>query len=105
MAMNLLSPSLLIQAVLSGVLFGGVYAAIGLGLGLVWGVMRILNIGHAALAILGAYLSLTVIQRGGMDPLLSLVITLPALFLIGVALQQFVVRPLSGRKEAADGSG
>jgi branched-chain amino acid transport system permease protein len=97
---TVLSPALLLQAVVSGILFGGVYAAIGLGLGLVWGVMRILNIGHAALAILGAYLSLTLILRAGMDPLLSLVFTIPALFLIGMGLQQFVVRPMGARKEA-----
>jgi branched-chain amino acid transport system permease protein len=97
---TVLSPALLLQAVASGILFGGVYAVIGLGLGLVWGVMRILNIGHAALAILGAYLSLTLILRAGMDPLLSLVFTIPALFLIGMGLQQFVVRPMGARKEA-----
>ncbi len=98
--MTVLSPALLIQAVVSGILFGGVYAAIALGLGLVWGVMRILNIGHAALAILGAYLSLTLVQRAGMDPLLSLAVTIPALALVGMGLQQFVVHPMRGRKEA-----
>ena len=97
--MNVLSFPLLAQAVVSGVLFGGIYAAIALGLGLVWGVMRILNIGHAALAILGAYLSLTLLQTG-MDPLLSLLLTIPALYLVGVGLQRFVVEPMHGRKEA-----
>jgi branched-chain amino acid transport system permease protein len=98
--MTIVSPFLLMQAVVSGVLFGGVYAAISLGLGLVWGVMRILNIGHAALAILGAYLSLTLILRAGMDPLASLVFTIPALYLIGMAIQHVVIRPMSVRKEA-----
>ena len=97
--MSVLSLPLLIQAVVSGILFGGVYAAIALGLGLVWGVMRILNIGHAALAILGAYLSLTLVQRAGMDPLLSLLVSIPVLYLIGMGLQQFVVHPMRGRKE------
>lgn len=98
--MTFLSVDLLLQAVVSGILFGGIYAAIGLGLGLVWGVMRILNIGHAALAILGAYFSLTLVQRAGMDPLLSLVGTIPALYLIGMGLQQFVVHPMQGRRDA-----
>jgi branched-chain amino acid transport system permease protein len=98
--MAVLSPALLLQAVVSGILFGGVYAAIGLGLGLVWGVMRILNIGHAALAILGAYLSLTLILRAGMDPLLTLAVSVPALFLVGMGLQHVVVRPMAGRKDA-----
>jgi branched-chain amino acid transport system permease protein len=97
--MNELSFPLLAQAVVSGVLFGGIYAVIALGLGLVWGVMRILNIGHAALAILGAYLSLTLL-RVGVDPLLSLLVTIPALYLVGVALQFFVVESMHGRKEA-----
>jgi branched-chain amino acid transport system permease protein len=97
--MTFLSLELLIQAVISGLLFGGVYAGIALGLGLVWGVMRILNIGHAALAILGAYLSLTLIQHLGFDPVLSLAVTIPALYIVGVVLQQAVVRPMSGRPE------
>jgi len=97
--MSTLSFPLLAQAVVSGILFGAVYAAIALGLGLVWGVMRILNIGHAALAILGAYLSLTLVQTG-IDPLLSLLITIPVLFLVGVGLQRFVVESMHGRKEA-----
>jgi branched-chain amino acid transport system permease protein len=97
--MSTLSFPLLAQAVVSGILFGSVYASIALGLGLVWGVMRILNIGHAALAILGAYLSLTLVQAG-MDPLLSLLISIPVLFLLGVGLQRFVVESMHGRKEA-----
>lgn len=97
--MSTLSFPLLAQAVVSGMLFGSVYAAIALGLGLAWGVMRILNIGHAALAILGSYLSLTLVQAG-MDPLLSLFITIPVLFLVGVGLQRFVVESMQGRKEA-----
>lgn len=94
-----MSFALLGQTILSGILFGGIYAAMALGLGLVWGVMRILNLGHASLAILGAYLSLTLVQRG-MDPLLTLIFTIPVLFLVGVALQQFVVESMHGRKEA-----
>ena len=98
--MAFLTPALLFQAVISGLLFGGVYAAIGLGLGLVWGVMRVLNIGHPALAILGAYLSFTLIIHTGMDPLLTLLVSIPVLFLLGVGLQQFVVRPMALRKDS-----
>jgi branched-chain amino acid transport system permease protein len=97
--MSMLTFPLLMQTIVSGMLFGSVYAAIALGLGLVWGVMRILNIGHAALAILGAYLSLTLLQAG-VDPLLSLLITIPALFLVGAGLQRFVAESMYGRKDA-----
>jgi len=97
--MSALSSPLLAQAIANGVMFGGIYAAIALGLGLVWGVMRILNIGHAAMAILGAYLSLTLVQAG-MDPLLSLLVTIPALYLVGAALHFLVVESMQGRKEA-----
>jgi branched-chain amino acid transport system permease protein len=98
--MAFLTPTLLLQAVVSGILFGGVYAAIGLGLGLVWGVMRVLNIGHPALAILGAYLSFTLIERIGMDPLLTLLVSIPVLFLLGMGLQHAVVRPMAPRKDS-----
>jgi branched-chain amino acid transport system permease protein len=87
------------QALTAGILLGGVYAAIAIGLGLVWGVMKILNIAHAALALLGAYLTVTLMQSAGIDPLASLVISVPVLFALGALTQRLFVSPLIGRRD------
>src|ERR1700694_3915451 len=70
------------------------------GLTLIFGVMRIINVGHGALVVLGAYLSFAASRRLGMDPFLTLVITMPAMFLLGVALQVVFIRPLKTDREA-----
>lgn len=88
---------LAIHAAISGLFLGGVYAAIAIGLGLVWGVMKILNIAHAALALLGAYLCLTFMDNMGMDPIAALVFSVPILFGIGALLQRTLIRPLESR--------
>ena len=63
--------------------------------------MRIINVGHGALVILGAYLSYALMSSGAhIDPFVSLVITMPAMFLLGVVLQLAFIRPLKEDREA-----
>ena len=92
--------SLVLEAAVLGVLTGGVYALMASGLTLIFGVMRIINVGQGALVILGAYLSFAVQQSVHIDPLLSLVITIPVMFGIGVLLQLVFIRPLTTDREA-----
>jgi branched-chain amino acid transport system permease protein len=92
--------TLALEAAVLGVLTGGVYALMASGLTLIFGVMRIINVGHGALVVLGAYLSFAASRRLGMDPFLTLVITMPAMFLLGVALQVVFIRPLKTDREA-----
>ena len=92
--------SLVLEAAVLGVLTGGVYALMASGLTLIFGVMRIINVGQGALVILGAYLSFAVEQSIHIDPLLSLVITMPVMFAIGVVLQLIFIRPLTTDREA-----
>ena len=82
---------LFLQSLLSGVLMGGVYALVGIGLTLVFGVMRIVNFAHGELVMLGMYLAWFLFTRLGWDPYLSLVVVAPALFLWGALLQAAVV--------------
>ena len=77
--------SVFLQSVLSGVLVGGVYALIGIGLTLVFGVMRVINFAHGDLLMVGMYLTFFVFQLLGIDPFLSIVIVIPLMFLFGVA--------------------
>lgn len=92
--------TLIPEAVIFGILTGGVYALMASGLTLIFGVMRIINVGHGALVILGAYLSFALLKSAHIDPFLSLVVTMPAMFLLGVVLQVVFVRPLKTDREA-----
>ena len=92
--------TLVLEAAVLGVLTGGVYALMASGLTLIFGVMRIINVGHGALVVLGAYLSFAASRRLGMDPFLTLVITMPVMFLLGLVLQVVFIRPLKTDREA-----
>jgi branched-chain amino acid transport system permease protein len=90
----------ILEAAVLGILTGGVYALMASGLTLIFGVMRIINVGHGALVILGAYLSFAVWHNLGLDPFLTLVITMPVMFGLGVVLQTIFIRPLKTDREA-----
>jgi branched-chain amino acid transport system permease protein len=84
----------LIEAIILGVLTGGVYALMASGLTLVFGVMDIINVGQGALVILGAYLSFFLQQRFHIDLFVGLLITLPAMFLFGLLIEFLFIRPV-----------
>lgn len=86
--------SLLLGAIITGILTGGVYALMASGLTLIFGVMDIINIGQGALVILGAYLSYVLQQNYHIDLFLGLLITIPAMFLLGIAIEWAFIRPL-----------
>src|SRR5213080_2044582 len=79
--------TLIIDALLSGILTGGVYALMASGLTLIFGVLEIINIAQGILVILGAYLSYWLEQRFHIDLFVGLLITIPAMFLLGVAIE------------------
>jgi branched-chain amino acid transport system permease protein len=86
--------NLVLEAVITGVLSGGVYALMASGLTLIFGVMEIINIGQGALVILGAYLSYVLQTDFNIDLFLGLLITMPLMFLLGVLLEVVLIRPL-----------
>jgi branched-chain amino acid transport system permease protein len=88
------SPALLTQAIVVGVLTGGVYALMASGLTLIFGVMRVINIAHGAFIVLSAYLTWRLWEITGLDPILTLVVTVPLFFVIGVLLQRFLLSRL-----------
>jgi branched-chain amino acid transport system permease protein len=87
-----LSGTALVQAIVYGVLTGGVYALMAAGLSLIFGVMDIINIAQGVLVVLGAYLSYVLSVHLGIDLLLGLLITVPAFFLLGVAIEWCFMR-------------
>ncbi len=85
---------LIIDAIITGILTGGVYALMASGLTLVFGVMEIINIAQGAFVILGAYLSYALAQHFHIDLFLGLLITMPVMFVLGVLIQVLFIRPL-----------
>jgi branched-chain amino acid transport system permease protein len=80
-----------VQSVISGILVGGVYALIGIGLTIIFGVMRIINFAQGELLMLGMYATWIVFTWFGIDPFVSIVITGPLLFLWGAFLQKTII--------------
>jgi branched-chain amino acid transport system permease protein len=95
--MNLPSAHELANALIAGLLLGGLFAVTALGLSLVFGVMRLINLVHGELIVLGAYLSLELMRRTGLDPLLTIVVVAPALFLVAVPIQRLLLEPLQSK--------
>ena len=85
-----------LNVILQGVLIGGLYAMFAAGLSLIFGVMRLVNIAHGDLIVLAAYVALTVTQTFGLDPLTSLLLVVPAMALIGYALQRLLLNRTLG---------
>ena len=85
----------LLQLTILGVLLGGVYAVMATGLTMVYGVMGIINLAHAAFMVIGAYISFELFTRYGVDPFVSILITGPALFVIGVVTYKLLFGPIT----------
>jgi len=85
---------LIVEAIITGLLTGGVYALMASGLTLVFGVMDIINIGQGALVILGAYLSYVLEQNLHIDLFVGLLITMPFMFVLGVLIELLFIRPI-----------
>ena len=90
-----------LQAVTDGILGGAVYALMAAGLTLIFGVMDIINIAQGILVVLAAYLSYALSVHLHIDPLLGLLITVPAMFVLGIAIEWAFMRRLRGRERVA----
>ncbi|MGR3722377.1 branched-chain amino acid ABC transporter permease [Abyssibius alkaniclasticus] len=85
-----------LNAIVQGTLLGGLYALFAAGLSLIFGVMRLVNIAHGDLIILAAYLGLSVTAVLGIHPLMALLLVVPAMGLIGYALQRGILNQTLG---------
>jgi branched-chain amino acid transport system permease protein len=88
------SLELLGQALITGIMIGGIFALISVGLSLIWGVMRIINFAHGEFLMIAMYIAYFLVAKGGWDPYLTIIVTAPALFLIGVLIFQITIRPI-----------
>ncbi|HWU40513.1 MAG TPA: branched-chain amino acid ABC transporter permease, partial [Candidatus Acidoferrum sp.] len=83
--------ALYLQAIVNGLLVGGVYSLMALGLSLIFGVMRVINFAHGDMMVWGMYLSYWLFVTGGVDPYLSVLVTGSVVFLLGAAIQKGLV--------------
>jgi len=84
------------QAVINGLLIGGIYALVSIGVTLVFGVVKIVNFAQGEFVMIGMYISFFLATQFGIDPIVSLVVSMPALFVIGVLVQHFLIRRVLG---------
>ena len=76
----IITPTMIGQVVISGLLAGSLYAMVALGLGLIYGVMRVLNVAHGPLLMMGAYTTFWLFRWLGLNPYVSLLVSMPLLF-------------------------
>jgi len=84
------------QAVINGLLIGGIYALVSIGVTLIFGVIKIVNFAQGEFVMIGMYISFFLFAYLGIDPIVSLVVSMPVLFVIGVLIQHFLIRRVLG---------
>jgi branched-chain amino acid transport system permease protein len=84
------------QAVINGLLIGGIYALVSIGVTLIFGVVKIVNFAQGEFVMIGMYITYFLFSSFGIDPLLSLLISMPVLFVLGALIQHFLIRRVLG---------
>ena len=84
------------QAVINGLLIGGIYALVSIGVTLIFGVVKIVNFAQGEFVMIGMYITFFLSNQFGIDPLLSLFVSMPVLFVLGVLIQHFLIRRVLG---------
>ena len=87
------------QAVVNGLLIGGVYALVSIGVTLIFGVVKIVNFAQGEFVMIGMYISFFLFTQFEIDPLVSLLVSMPALFIVGILLQHFLIRRVLGQND------
>jgi len=81
------------QAIVTGLLIGGLLGLVAMGLTLIFGVLEIINFAHGALMTVGMYITFILFDSYGVDPYLTIFITVPALFMLGLLIQRVIIHP------------
>lgn len=79
------------QYLINGILLGGIYALLGVGMTMMFGIVKLTNLAHGEFIIMGAFGSTMLARWLGVDPILTLIITVPLMFIIGVVLQTVLI--------------
>ncbi|HYC17587.1 MAG TPA: branched-chain amino acid ABC transporter permease [Pseudolabrys sp.] len=84
------------QAVINGLLIGGIYALVSIGVTLIFGVIKIVNFAQGEFVMIGMYISFFLATQFGIDPIVSLIVSMPVLFVVGVLIQHVLIRRVLG---------
>jgi len=84
----------IIQLIINGLLLGGIYALLSVGLTLIFGVLEIVNFAHGEFLMISMYLTFLLFSVFGIDPYLSLIIVIPVFFLFGFAIEKILIKPI-----------
>ena len=87
------------QVLVNGILLGGIYALVSLGLTLIFGVMRIINFAHGQFLMLAMYATFWLFQLYGVDPYISILIVVPLMFVIWIAAYRMIIQPIIDASE------
>lgn len=80
-----------IQNIINGILLGGIYALLGVGMTMMFGIVKLTNLAHGEFIIMGSFASTLLAQALGIDPIITLIITVPCMFIIGMVLQSVLI--------------
>ncbi|MGQ9647406.1 MAG: branched-chain amino acid ABC transporter permease [Thermodesulfobacteriota bacterium] len=86
--------SILIQTLITGISMGGVYLLIGIGLTLIFGVIKVVNFAHGSFMTVAMYTTLWLFNRFELDPYLSILINIPIIFMLGYVVQRLLINPI-----------
>jgi branched-chain amino acid transport system permease protein len=93
---------IVIQVILSGIMLGGIYSLISIGLTLIFGVVQIVNFAHGEFLMIGMFVTFWMWAKfGGLDPIISLLVVIPLLFLFGISIYRFVFRRVVQKSDEA----
>lgn len=84
----------LFASIISGLVFGGLYGLMALGLNVIFGVMRVVNVAHGDFIMLGMFATFWLFRLAGVDPFLSLIIVVPLFFVVGILMLKFLINPI-----------
>ena len=96
------NPALLLDLAVTGLITGGIYALVALGLNLQYGLMRVLNVAHGEFVMVGAYLTYSLHTSWGVNPLLTLLVTGPSAFVAGLVIHRALYTRVLGAGEAGE---
>ena len=90
----------MIQCIVTGILLGGLYSMIGIGMSLVFGIMKLTNLAHGDLMILGTYLTLVIARLAGLPLIVATILSVIVMCVLGFVIQQFLVNKVMDKGEA-----
>ncbi|MCU6760742.1 LIV-I protein H [uncultured Roseburia sp.] len=90
----------MVQCIVTGILLGGLYSMIGIGMSLVFGIMKLTNLAHGDLMILGTYLTLVIARMAGLPLIVATILSVAVMCVLGFLIQQFLVNKVMDKGEA-----